>query len=222
MYASKYAAHADPPSGPASPGESVLPPHAAPTARASPNRPTRIDSGYTSRGRPFSANGAAIGENIRGMPKVVLRLRDLQSGESAVHELPSVDEAIAWLVVRPSMTEVVGVVFEGLSREENDRMRAAVRPLDEAERARAAALEAAADAEREKRARTERMKVTSAQMRFLQHVNGRRTIRQIADRVAKSGESPGASKLKKAEDLGIPQLDAASFQSLLDTGELPA
>ena len=86
------------------------------------------------------------------MPKVVLRLRDLQSGESAVHELPSVDEAIAWLVVRPSMTEVVGVVFEGLSREENDRMRAAVRPLDEAERARAAALEAAADAEREKRA----------------------------------------------------------------------
>jgi DNA ligase (NAD+) len=36
------------------------------------------------------------------------------------------------------------------------------------------------------------------------------------------GESPGASKLKKAEDLGIPQLDAASFQSLLDTGDLPA
>ncbi len=31
------------------------------------------------------------------------------------------------------------------------------------------------------------------------------------------GESPGASKLKKAEELGIPQLDAASFQSLLDT-----
>ena len=36
------------------------------------------------------------------------------------------------------------------------------------------------------------------------------------------GESPGASKLKKAEDLGIPQLDAASFQTLLETGELPA
>ena len=36
------------------------------------------------------------------------------------------------------------------------------------------------------------------------------------------GESPGASKLKKAEDLGIPQLDAASFQTLLDTGDLPA
>jgi len=36
------------------------------------------------------------------------------------------------------------------------------------------------------------------------------------------GESPGASKLKKAEDLAIPQLDAGSFQTLLDTGELPS
>ncbi len=36
------------------------------------------------------------------------------------------------------------------------------------------------------------------------------------------GESPGASKLKKAEELGIPQLDAASFQALLDTGEPPS
>ena len=31
------------------------------------------------------------------------------------------------------------------------------------------------------------------------------------------GESPGASKLKKAEELGIPTVDAASFQSLLET-----
>ncbi len=36
------------------------------------------------------------------------------------------------------------------------------------------------------------------------------------------GESPGASKLKKAEELGVPTLDAASFQVLLDTGDLPA
>jgi BRCT domain type II-containing protein len=36
------------------------------------------------------------------------------------------------------------------------------------------------------------------------------------------GEAPGASKLKKADELGIPTLDAASFQSLLETGELPA
>ncbi len=30
------------------------------------------------------------------------------------------------------------------------------------------------------------------------------------------GESPGASKLKKAEELGIPTVDAASFRALLE------
>jgi hypothetical protein len=81
------------------------------------------------------------------MPKVMLKVRDLKSGDSSVKELPSVDAAVAWLAARPSMTEVHGVVFEGLSREENDRMRAAARPLDDAERARAAALSAAAEVE---------------------------------------------------------------------------
>ena len=35
------------------------------------------------------------------------------------------------------------------------------------------------------------------------------------------GENPGASKLDKAEKLGIPVLDAAQFQRLIETGELP-
>ncbi|MCB1002963.1 MAG: NAD-dependent DNA ligase LigA [Acidimicrobiales bacterium] len=35
------------------------------------------------------------------------------------------------------------------------------------------------------------------------------------------GESPGASKLTKAEELGIPVLDEAAFVRLLDEGELP-
>jgi DNA ligase (NAD+) len=35
------------------------------------------------------------------------------------------------------------------------------------------------------------------------------------------GESPGASKLAKAESLGVPMLDAAGFDELLRTGELP-
>ncbi len=34
------------------------------------------------------------------------------------------------------------------------------------------------------------------------------------------GDAPGASKLKKAEELGTPVLDAASFEALLETGEL--
>jgi DNA ligase (NAD+) len=36
------------------------------------------------------------------------------------------------------------------------------------------------------------------------------------------GESPGASKVTKAEELGVPVLDGEGFRHLLDTGELPA
>ncbi len=35
------------------------------------------------------------------------------------------------------------------------------------------------------------------------------------------GEEPGASKVTKAETLGVPMLDAAAFGSLLESGELP-
>ena len=35
------------------------------------------------------------------------------------------------------------------------------------------------------------------------------------------GDAPGASKTKKADDLGIPTVDAAAFDALLETGELP-
>ncbi len=36
------------------------------------------------------------------------------------------------------------------------------------------------------------------------------------------GESPGASKLAKAEQLGVPVVDGAAFAALLETGEPPA
>jgi DNA ligase (NAD+) len=36
------------------------------------------------------------------------------------------------------------------------------------------------------------------------------------------GEGPGAAKLAKAEELGVPILDEAGFAHLLETGELPA
>ena len=35
------------------------------------------------------------------------------------------------------------------------------------------------------------------------------------------GDAPGASKTKKAEELGVPTMDAAGFDALLETGELP-
>jgi DNA ligase (NAD+) len=34
------------------------------------------------------------------------------------------------------------------------------------------------------------------------------------------GDAPGASKTKKAEDLGTPIVDATAFDALLATGEL--
>ena len=36
------------------------------------------------------------------------------------------------------------------------------------------------------------------------------------------GESPGASKVTKAEQLGIPTIDSARLAALLATGEIPA
>jgi len=36
------------------------------------------------------------------------------------------------------------------------------------------------------------------------------------------GESPGASKIAKAEELGVPVIDEAGFVALLETGELPS
>ncbi|MGO8863802.1 MAG: BRCT domain-containing protein, partial [Acidimicrobiales bacterium] len=35
------------------------------------------------------------------------------------------------------------------------------------------------------------------------------------------GDAPGASKLKKADDLGIPVVPAERFASLLEKGEIP-
>lgn len=81
------------------------------------------------------------------MTKVMLRLRNLQTGEPAVGEHENVDAATAWLRARPELTEVLGVMFEGMTREQSEGMRAAMRPLSDAERAKAAALDAAAAAE---------------------------------------------------------------------------
>lgn len=101
------------------------------------------------------------------MPKVTLRLRGLEDGQGKVTEHGSIEEAVLWLEKRPRFVEVLGVVFEGISREDNDRMKAAMRPLDEEEREKvrlldekdAAAREKAAEARRrETEAATERMR----------------------------------------------------------------
>jgi len=86
------------------------------------------------------------------MPKVTLRLRELGDGSGKTLEHESIEAAIAWLGARPRFTEVLGVVFEGISREDNDRMRQAMRPLDDEEKAKVHALDEKDAAERARRA----------------------------------------------------------------------
>jgi hypothetical protein len=93
------------------------------------------------------------------MSKITLKLKDLTTGNTSFKELPDEDAALAFLRARPEMTDVLGVVFEGLTREQNDRLKAAMRPLGEAEKAAEARLEAeaerAAEAAQAKRAKEE-------------------------------------------------------------------
>lgn len=85
--------------------------------------------------------------------KVMLRLRDLTSGTAKYEELESLEKAEAWLRARPKGVEVEGVVFDGLTREQNDSLKAAMRPLDDEEKAAQKSLDEAAQKAREERAR---------------------------------------------------------------------
>lgn len=67
--------------------------------------------------------------------KIMLKLEDLKTGETSLQQFPDEAATAAWLRERPQFTDVLGVVFEGLSREQNDRLKGAMRPLDAEEQA---------------------------------------------------------------------------------------
>lgn len=77
---------------------------------------------------------------IRRMSKITLKLKDLKQGETSFREFEGEEETIAFLRERPRFTDVMGVAFEGLTSEQNERLKAALRPLDEEERAAEAKL----------------------------------------------------------------------------------
>lgn len=89
--------------------------------------------------------------------KIMLKLENMQTGEASVLECADEEATITWLKERPRFTDVLGVVFEGLTREQNDRLKAAMRPYDDEEKVAEKALvdkrRAEADAQREARAR---------------------------------------------------------------------
>ncbi len=68
------------------------------------------------------------------MAKITLKLQDLQNGVASFREFEDEPEAMAFLRERPRFTDVLGVVFEGLTKEQNARLREAMRPLDEEEK----------------------------------------------------------------------------------------
>jgi hypothetical protein len=89
--------------------------------------------------------------------KITLKLQDLTKGETSFKEFDDEEAALAFLRARPPMVDVLGVVFDGLSAEQNARLKAAKRPLDPEERAAeerlADAAEQAAEAARALRER---------------------------------------------------------------------
>jgi hypothetical protein len=72
--------------------------------------------------------------------KIMLKLENMQTGEPSLEEFPDEEATMAWLRERPRFTDVLGVVFEGLTREQNDRLKAAMKPLDDEEKAAEKAL----------------------------------------------------------------------------------
>lgn len=65
---------------------------------------------------------------------VQLKIRRLKTGETLVAEFESLEDAETWLRERPAFVDVLGTVSE-LSPAEDGRLRLAMRPLDEEERA---------------------------------------------------------------------------------------
>jgi hypothetical protein len=78
------------------------------------------------------------------MSKIMLKLRDLKTGNPLVREFDDEAQTITFLKERPPFVDVLGVVFEGLTPEQNARLKAANRPLDPTELAAEKALDAAA------------------------------------------------------------------------------
>ncbi len=89
--------------------------------------------------------------------KIALHTRSLQSGETAQQVFASEQDAIEWLTQRPRFTEVLGVAGP-IPPEVNDRLKAAMRPLDHEETQLEQQLEAAIEDAARERAEARRKK----------------------------------------------------------------
>lgn len=136
------------------------------------------------------------------MPKITLKLQDLKTGDTSFHEVEDEEAAIAFLQARPRFTDVLGVVFEGLTREQNARLRAAMRPLDDEEKAAESVLVVAA-----RKARDE-----AKAMRLLEEEAARAAHRSAM----KNADPDRAMELRYRFDTGLAPIDPADTRELSD------
>lgn len=136
------------------------------------------------------------------MSKITLKLQDLQTGATSFHELDDEEAAIAYLAARPRFTDVLGVVFEGLTREQNDRLRSAMRPLDDEEKlAEGILAEAARKAKEEARA-----------MRLLEEEASRAAHRSAV----KNMDPDRVMEMRYRFDTGLAPIDPADTRELCE------
>lgn len=68
------------------------------------------------------------------MSKIDLKVRKIKTGETLVATLDSFKDAVTWLGERPDYMEVMGLLSEGLTPEQDQALREALRPYSEDER----------------------------------------------------------------------------------------
>ena len=136
------------------------------------------------------------------MPKITLKLQDLHKGEMTFREFDDEEATLTFLRERPRFTDVLGVVFEGLSKEQNERLRSAMRPLDDEETAAEAALKAAARQAKETAEATRRLEEEAA------HAAHRNAM--------KSADPDRLMELRYRYDTGVALIDPADPRELTD------
>ncbi|HEY8089001.1 MAG TPA: hypothetical protein VIF09_14175 [Polyangiaceae bacterium] len=91
--------------------------------------------------------------------KIELRIRNLKTREVGVVAFETDAEAFLWLKARPAMLEVMGMAGQSsVPQEVQDRLRAAMRPLDADEQIAEKEMKLAADAEDLERAKAAQVK----------------------------------------------------------------
>ena len=98
------------------------------------------------------------------MVPIKLRIRNLQSREVGVAAFETDAEALLWLKARPPFVEVMGMAGQtSVPMEVQDRLRAAMRPLDADERIAEREMELAIEQEDLERAKQERVREAEQQ-----------------------------------------------------------